>query len=38
MNVEALKKRLDRNRLMTTITIRLPEAVIEAALNELPQR
>jgi tRNA A37 threonylcarbamoyladenosine synthetase subunit TsaC/SUA5/YrdC len=29
MKVEALKKRLDRNRPMTTITIRIPEEVIE---------
>jgi predicted DNA binding CopG/RHH family protein len=29
MKVEALKKRLDRNRPMTTITIRIPEDVIE---------
>lgn len=29
MKVETLKKRLDRNRPMTTITIRLPEDVIE---------
>jgi hypothetical protein len=29
MKVEALKKRLDRNRPMTTITIRMPEDVIE---------
>lgn len=29
MELEALKKRLDRNRPMTTITIRLPEDVIE---------
>lgn len=29
MKIEALKKRLDRNRPMTTITIRLPEDVIE---------
>jgi hypothetical protein len=28
MKVEALKKRLDRNRPMTTITIRIPEDVI----------
>ena len=29
MKVEALKKRLERNRHMTTITIRIPEDVIE---------
>ena len=29
MKVEALKKRLDKNRPMTTITIRIPEDVIE---------
>lgn len=29
MKIEALKKRLDRNRPMTTITIRVPEDVIE---------
>jgi hypothetical protein len=29
MKVEALKKRLDKTRPMTTITIRLPEDVIE---------
>ena len=29
MKVEALKKRLARNRPMTTITIRIPEDVIE---------
>ena len=29
MKVEALKKRLDRNRPMTTISIRMPEDVIE---------
>ena len=29
MKPEALKKRLDRNRPMTTITIRMPEDVIE---------
>ncbi|AKV70892.1 MULTISPECIES: hypothetical protein [Microcystis] len=29
MKVEALKKRLERNRPMTTITIRIPEDVIE---------
>ncbi len=29
MKVEALKKRLDRNRPMTTIAIRIPEDVIE---------
>ena len=29
MKIEALKKRLDRNRPMTTITIRMPEDVIE---------
>lgn len=29
MKVEALKKRLDRNRPMTTVTIRIPEDVIE---------
>jgi hypothetical protein len=29
MKVEALKKRLDRNRPMTTITIRIPGDVIE---------
>ena len=29
MKIEALKKRLDRNRSMTTITIRMPEDVIE---------
>jgi len=29
MKAEALKKRLDRNRPMTTITIRMPEDVIE---------
>jgi hypothetical protein len=29
MKVEALKKRLDKNRPMTTISIRIPEDVIE---------
>ncbi|MBD2600387.1 hypothetical protein [Microcystis viridis] len=29
MKVEALKKRLEKNRPMTTITIRIPEDVIE---------
>jgi hypothetical protein len=29
MKVEALKKRLEKNRHMTTITIRIPEDVIE---------
>lgn len=29
MEVEALKKRLDKNRPMTTISIRIPEDVIE---------
>jgi hypothetical protein len=29
MKIEALKKRLDRNRPMTTITIRMPEDIIE---------
>ncbi len=29
MKAEALRKRLDRNRPMTTITIRMPEDVIE---------
>jgi hypothetical protein len=29
MKVEELKKRLDKNRPMTTITIRIPEDVIE---------
>lgn len=29
MKTETLKKRLDRNRPMTTITIRMPEDVIE---------
>lgn len=29
MKIEALKKRLDRNRPMTSITIRIPEDVIE---------
>jgi hypothetical protein len=29
MKVEALKKRLDRNRPMTTISIRIPEDTIE---------
>jgi hypothetical protein len=29
IKVEALKKRLDRNRPMTTITIRMPEDVIK---------
>ncbi|ALF54670.1 hypothetical protein ACX27_20470 [Nostoc piscinale CENA21] len=29
MKVETLKKRLDKNRPMTTITIRIPEDVIE---------
>ena len=29
MKAEALKKRLDRNRPMTTVTIRIPEDVIE---------
>lgn len=29
MKADALKKRLDRNRPMTTITIRMPEDVIE---------
>ena len=29
MKPEALKKRLDRNRPMTTVTIRMPEDVIE---------
>ncbi len=29
MKVETLKKRLDKNRSMTTITMRLPEDVVE---------
>ena len=29
MKTEALKKRLDKNRPMTTVTIRIPENVIE---------
>ncbi|MEH2226985.1 hypothetical protein [Nostoc sp.] len=29
MKAEVLKKRLDKNRPMTTITIRIPEDVIE---------
>ncbi|MBD2530563.1 hypothetical protein H6G97_13665 [Nostoc flagelliforme FACHB-838] len=29
MKAEALKKRLDKNRPMTTVTIRIPEDVIE---------
>lgn len=29
MKIETLKKRLDKNRPMTTITIRIPEDVIE---------
>jgi hypothetical protein len=29
MSIEALKKRLDRNRPMTSVTIRIPEDVIE---------
>ncbi|HBB32510.1 MAG TPA: hypothetical protein DDZ80_07405 [Cyanobacteria bacterium UBA8803] len=29
MKTEALKKRLDKNRPMTTVTIRIPEDVIE---------
>lgn len=29
MKIEDLKKRLDRNRPMTTITIRIPEDVVE---------
>lgn len=29
MKVEALKKRLDRNRPMTSVTIRIPEDVVE---------
>lgn len=29
MNIEAVKKRLDKNRPMTAITIRIPEDVIE---------
>jgi hypothetical protein len=29
MKVEALKKRLDKNRPMTTITIRIPEDIID---------
>jgi hypothetical protein len=29
MKVETLKKRLDRNRPMTSVTIRIPEDVIE---------
>ncbi|WP_022948161.1 hypothetical protein [Methylohalobius crimeensis] len=29
MKIEKLKKRLDRNRPMTTITIRMPEDVVE---------
>jgi hypothetical protein len=29
MKIEALKKRLDRNRPMSTVTIRIPEDVIE---------
>ena len=29
IKIEALKKRLDRNRPMTSITIRMPEDVIE---------
>lgn len=33
MKAETLKKRLDKNRLMTTITIRIPEDVV----NDLKQ-
>jgi predicted DNA binding CopG/RHH family protein len=29
MKVEALKKRLDKNRPMTSVTIRMPEDVVE---------
>ena len=29
MKVEALKQRLDRNRPMTSVTIRMPEDVVE---------
>ena len=29
MKIEALKKRLDRNRPMTSVTIRMPEDVVE---------
>jgi hypothetical protein len=29
MKVEALKQRLNRNRPMTTVTIRMPEDVVE---------
>jgi hypothetical protein len=29
MKIEALKQRLDRNRAMTSVTIRMPEDVIE---------
>jgi hypothetical protein len=29
MKIEALKKRLDKNRPMATVTIRIPEDVIE---------
>jgi hypothetical protein len=29
MKIEALKKRLDRNRPMTSVTIRIPEDVVE---------
>jgi hypothetical protein len=29
MKIEALKQRLDRNRPMTSVTIRMPEDVVE---------
>lgn len=29
MKIEALKKRLDRNRPMTSVTIRMPEDIVE---------
>ena len=36
MKTEALKKRLNRNRPMTTITIRMPEDVIEDLMRIAP--
>jgi hypothetical protein len=36
MKAEALKKRLDRNRPMTTITIRMPENVIQDLKRVVP--
>ena len=37
MKPEALKKRLDRNRPMTSVTIRMPEDVVEELRHLAPQ-